>query len=71
MTKKTKNTIFVTLFGLALIIIGLFTDYTLTIFHITIPKWLTIVIGIVLILGWFTLNALPDKYDKDGKPLEK
>jgi len=68
---KIKDTIFIVLFGLGLIAMGLFTDYTLSIKRLVIPSWLTVVIGIIVIIGWFALDLLPDKYDENGNPLKK
>ncbi|MFA6992955.1 MAG: hypothetical protein WC269_06860 [Candidatus Gracilibacteria bacterium] len=70
--KEVLDSIIIVLFGLGLIAMGLFTDYTLSIGKIiTIPSWLTIAIGIIIIIGWFILSRMPDKYDEEGNPLKK
>jgi len=70
--KNIKNTIIAVGGGLVLIIIGLFTDYTLSIGgFFAIPQWATIVVGILLIVGWFILHRLPNKYNENGNSLKK
>ena len=69
MKKNIKGTIYVVGFGLLLIFMGLFTDYTLSISRLAIPQWATTVIGVVLIVGWIILNLLPDKHDGADKPV--
>lgn len=72
MTKEDlKITIIIVLFGLGLIAMGLFTDYTLSIAKIALPSWLIVGTGIFVIIGWFILNMLPEKYDKHGNPLKQ
>ena len=65
-----KDSIFIVLFALGISAMAWYTDYTLVIFHITIPQWLLPIIAIALVIGWFILVRMPDKFDENGDPLK-
>lgn len=70
--EELEGSIFVLLFAISISFISWYTDYTLVIFKIiTIPQWFLPIIALVLIIGWFVLLKMPEKYDENGNPLDK
>ena len=65
--KFTKNSIIVLIFGLGLVCMGLFTDYSLAIRNFVLPSWFTVLFGVGVVI----ISLLPQKYDDEGNPIDE